>query len=362
MKEILLPQGDEARKKKARSLRIKRKIAGGAVFALAVVAIACLIGVLIVVILLQNGEREHARDTLLYILTGAFAGGSVLFALAAFGVGLMEQRIREAELDYLERLCGEDCFYVGDGTVAQFGEKELYIRSESEQYKKPKIHVPYGDIRFHSVCTRKKPREKGKWSVVLEMPARYVMKRGDAPKAFIETDGKERLYRILQARGLVLHGEQPPRKDEPCRNTQYPAKIKLLLPDDKKRRRNLIMIGISILVLLAGILVAFLWQEMTLLGAVLCVLGAVFIVRGVSGFLHAKGMLALGEMGLYWKESGEAVADKIFLKWEVIEHIRYETIKDKRYLAVVCAFGTYHLPDIDGAENAIRSLRPELLT
>lgn len=122
------------------------------------------------------------------------------------------------------------------------------------------------------------------------------------------------------------------------------------------------MIGISILVLLAGILVAFLWQEMTLLGAVLCVLGAVFIVRGVSGFLHSKGMLALGEMGLYWKESGEAVADKIFLKWEVIEHIRYETIKDKRYLAVVCAFGTYHLPDIDGAENAIRSLRPELLT
>ena len=35
MKEIALPQGEEARKKKARALRRKRKFTNGAVFAVA---------------------------------------------------------------------------------------------------------------------------------------------------------------------------------------------------------------------------------------------------------------------------------------------------------------------------------------
>ena len=90
MKEIALPQEDAARKKKARSLRALRKFTGGAMFALAILAIACLIGVLVVVILTQTGERDPARDTLLYILTGAFAGGAVVLALAAFGTGVVD--------------------------------------------------------------------------------------------------------------------------------------------------------------------------------------------------------------------------------------------------------------------------------
>lgn len=357
MKEIALPQGEEARKKKAHSLRIKRKFTNGAVFVFAIIAIACLIGLLVTAIMLQTGEREQARDTLLYILTGAFAGGAVLFALAAFGLGVLAQRVQASELDYLERMCGMDCFYVGDGTVAQFCEKELYIRSESPD-KKAKIHIPYKEIVFHSVCTRKKPREKGKWSVVIEVPSHYVLKRSGAPKAFIETDGKERLYSILQARGLELLGERPPREGGKRPDTHYPATTKLLLPDEQKRRRNLLIIGVSALLVVAGVLIAVFWREMTLLGAILSVLGAVFIARASAGYVQAKGMLALGKAGLYWKESGNAAAERFFLKWEVIERVRYETIQDRRYIVVQCAFGAFHLPDIAGAYEAIDAARP----
>ena len=357
MKEIALPQGEEARKKKARALRRKRKFTNGAVFAVALVAIACLIGLLVAAIMLQTGEREQARDMVLYILTGSFTGGAVLFALAAFGLGVLATRIQAAEMDYLERMCGMDCFYVGDATVAQFCEKELYIRSESSD-KKAKIHIPYREIRFHSVCTRKKPCEKGKWSVVIEVPSHYVLKRSGAPKAFIETDGKERLYRILQARGLELLGERPPHEGEKRPNTRYPATAKLLLPDADKRRRNLIIIGVNALIVVAGILVAIFWRDMTLLGAILCVLGAVFVARGIAGYVQSKGILTLGEAGLYWKESGNAAAERFFLKWEVIESVRYETIQDKHFIIVQCAFGAFHLPDIAGAYEAIDAAKP----
>ena len=357
MKEIALPQGEEARKKKARALRRKRKFTNGAVFAVALVAIACLIGLLVAAIMLQTGEREQARDTVLYILTGSFTGGAVLFALAAFGLGVLATRIQAAEMDYLERMCGMDCFYVGDATVAQFCEKELYIRSESPD-KKAKIHIPYREIRFPSVCTRKKPCGKGKRSAVIEVPSHYVLKRSGAPKAFTETDGKERLYRILQARGLELLRERPPHEGEKRPNTRYPATAKLLLPDADKRRRNLIIIGVNALIVIAGILVATFWRDMTLLGAILCVLGAVFVARGIAGYVQAKGILTLGKAGLYWKEGGNAAAERFFLKWEVIESVRYETIQDKRFIVVQCAFGAFHLPDIAGAYEAIDAAKP----
>lgn len=360
MKQIALPQEESARKKRARSLRLKRKIANAAVLVFAIIAIACLIGVLICAVLLQTGDRTAERDFLFYLLTGIFAACAVVLAFAAFGVGVLGQHIQNAEMDYLERCCGEDCFYVGEGTVAQFGEKELFIRSESEKYKKTRIYVPYHDIVFHSVCTREKPREKGKWSVVLEIPSHYVMKRGDSPKAFVETQGKERLYNTLAARGLQLKGESPLREGEKRPDKRYKATTKLVLPDAKKRRHNLIMMGVSALMVVVGIVISVFWGDMTMPGALVSVLGIAMLARGTHGFVQAKGMLALGENGLYWKESGAAVGEKIFLKWEVIDKIKYETIADKRYLAVVCPYGTYHLPDIAGAYEWIEKIRPEL--
>ena len=97
---------------------------------------------------------------------------------------------------------------------------------------------------------------------------------------------------------------------------------------------------------------------MTLLGAILCVLGAVFVARGIAGYVQSKGILTLGEAGLYWKESGNAAAERFFLKWEVIESVRYETIQDKHFIIAQCAFGAFHLPDIAGAYEAIDAAKP----
>ena len=91
---------------------------------------------------------------------------------------------------------------------------------------------------------------------------------------------------------------------------------------------------------------------------VLGVLGAVFVARGIAGYVQSKGILTLGEAGLYWKESGNAAAERFFLKWEVIESVRYETIQDKRFIVVQCSFGAFHLPDIAGAYEAIDAAKP----
>ena len=37
-----------------------------------------------------------------------------------------------------------------------------------------------------------------------------------------------------------------------------------------------------------------------------------------------------------------------------------EKVQDKRYLAAVCAYGTYHIPEVAGAYEYLQKFRPEL--
>ena len=359
MKIIPLPAEREARQRKARSLKRLAKAYNVCLLTLAIVAVACLIGVLVVVIMLEMGDPTPAQTQLYYILTGSFAGGAVLFAAGSLLFGKLSQEATLTQLDFVERCNGEACFFVGDGTLAEFSDDALLIRSETDTAKQ-KIRVPYKDIKFHSVCTRTKPQEKGKWSVVMEMPARYVMKRGDSPRALIETDGKERLYRTIEERGLTLLGEQPPRGNERRENKKFEPRARFLLPDEQRRRRSLIFAGVGVVLIVAGALIAVFWKEFLLIGIILGVFGLFWSIRSLFAFAKAKGALSFYEEGIYWQESGRAETDRFFLKWSELVRVKLETVEGKHYLAAECAYGSYHIPEVAGAYDYLKEFRPEL--
>ena len=360
MKEVPVPADAQARVRKKNSLARARKAYNALTFALALVAIACLVGLLVVVIVLEMRENSAAEAQILYILTGSFAAGATVLAFGAFFCGKAAQSAAGAELDYRERCDGAESFFVGEGTLLTFEAEGVRLHAE-EGGKKP-ISVPYRDMKFYSVCTRRKPREKGEWSVVFEMPSRYVVKEGkgkDAPpRALIQADGKERLYRALEAHGLVLSGERPPH-GEKRENRKFAVRAKFLLPDAEKRKRAVIYMSVAGIVTVAGIVVAVIWQDAITIGAILSVFGLFFLGKSAASFVQAKGMVAFCEEGLYWKEGGRAIDERIFLKWEEIERVSFQEAQGKRYLKIACAYGNYHLPDVAGVYEYISDFKPE---
>lgn len=362
MKEYALPEDAQQRLRLGKRIARLRAAYGGMAFALALAAIGCLVGLVVAVLMLEFGERTPERERLLYILTGAFAGGTIVLSLAAFALAKASQTQHKRELDYRERCCGARCFFVGEGTIAEFCADSLKIYAEGEAFGENIIVIPYADVRFHSVCTRRKPCEAGEWSVVLEIPWKYVAKKGKReegapPAAFIQTDAKERLYRCMDELGLGLLGEAPPRGSRPARK-KYIFRAKFILPDTEARRRTIWMIAFGAILLIAGIVIALLFN--VTLGTLAAVFGAFLAARSVYSFIKAKGILAFYDEGVYWKEGGRAVSERIFLTWGEICGVKRETLRDRGVLTISCAYGNYHLPDVAGAYEYIGAMHPEL--
>ena len=360
MKEIALPEEGLPRERKKRALARARKAYNILTLVLSAVAVLCLIGLLVSVIVLEMRENPVYAVRVLYILTGVFAAGAAVFAFGAFGCAKLAFSAEKTERDFRERCCGQESFFVGEGTLVTFEEDGVRLHDE-ENAKKP-VFVPYRDMTFHSVCTRKKPREKGAWSVVLSLPSHYVVKEGkekDAPpRAAVQTDAKERLYRTLEAHGLELLGEAPPRGGK-RENRKFTPRAKFLLPDAPRRKRALIGAAVAGMAAVAGVCVAVFWREMLTVGVIVAVFGAFFGGRSLISFFRAKGMLAFYEEGLYWQEGGRAVDERIFLKWEEIERVSMQEVRGVNYLKLRRAYGSYHLPDVAGAYEYLSKTHPE---
>lgn len=349
MYEIPMPQSALERQKITNKYKRICTLCTVFFYLCAAIAVLSLIGVLVTVIVFEF--RYETAGALFYALTGSLAGGAVIGALLAFAFSKLLARADETRLDFAERLDGENSFFVGDGTLATFGEV-LTIHGEVKGKGKI-IKVPYSEIRFFSVCTRRAPKEKGEWSVVLEIPARYLSEKGrekSAPPILIQAYAKERLYRVIEAHGLTLLGE----KREERENKQFTLQSKYLYPEREKRRRSLIFALLGSAVAVVGIPVAILWHVM--LGSILTVFGLFFAVRSFIGFANAKGVLALYEEGIWWKDTG---TDRVFLKWEEIENITRTEEDGKRVLKVECAYGAYHFPEIADIYDDISAKHPE---
>lgn len=352
MKEIPLPETREAREKKKRSLRRSGRFLGILTVALAALSIACLLGVFVAVIV---AEFNRSVSTLCYYLAGGFGGGAVVFALFAVLSGKLSGRADTRKADFSERVCGEDSFFVGEGTLATFEEGRLRIHGEEEGTTE--IFVPYSEIRVFSVCARALPCERGTWSVVLEIPRRYLMKEGaykaDDPPALVQTDAKERLFRTLEKYGLELIGEHRP-PDMPA-TKRFKAQKKYFLPDVKKRRRALLAGAISLVLLAGGIPVAFLYNVAA--GTMLAVFGVFLLARSAIAFVRARGMLAVFEEGVYWRDTERR--ESVFLKWEEIESMQKEEHKGVPIVTAHCAYGDYHFPAVADSYEFLREKRPE---
>ncbi len=338
MREIPIPAHEEERAKKRRTLRRTVRFLGVLTVASAGLAIACLLGVFVAAIV---AEFNRGAATLCYYLAAGFGGGAVLFALLAVLFGKLSARLDLRLTDYCERCDGEDSFYVGEGTLATFCEDRLRLHGEEGDRE---IFIPYSEIRVFSVCTRILPREKGKWSVVLEIPRRYIEKEWavskDDPPALVQTDAKDRLFHTLEKYGIEALGEHMP-SDMPSGKKFKPQK-KCYLPDRKKRRRALITGGLGLALIAAGVPIAILFNMTA--GIVLGVFGAFFLARSSISFVRARGMLAAYGEGIYWRETERR--ESVFLKWEEVERIQRGEHKGFPILTVHCPYGDYHFPDV----------------
>ncbi len=350
MKVIPLPSSEEKRTKKRAALRRLGIAYSVAVVAFALLAILLALGLFVAVVVFEF--KGGLQSSLLYILVGSFAGGAVLFALAAFGLNILGRGHRDAELDFCERCDGEESFYVGEGTLVTFEERGVRIHGEREGGRE--IAVPYSDMRFFSVCTRRQPREKGAWSVVLEIPAHYLARDGRAEKdekpALVQADAKPRLYETLERRGLALIGEREGGEEK--RFTRLAA---FNMPHRSKRRTAILTIVVGGVMAVGGVLVAVFWQPV--FGAMLSAIGVMLAARAALTFARAKGTLGVYEEGLFWKDTGRV--DSVFLKWEEVEKITVEPNNGFALYRVQCAYGAYHFPAVGGSEELLREKHPE---
>lgn len=294
-------------------------------------------------------EIKGMREGLFFPLTGGFAGGAVGGALLSFLTGRLLILLHERRQDALEQSVGEESFFVGEETLASFFEHSLCIHSLSGTGRK--VNVPYSELRLYSVCTRRAPKEKGEWSILFEIPSHYFKRGGERAKAepavLVQTDLKERLMRAVEAHGLEVSGELPQKRGGTFKQIE-----KFVLPDRQKRKRALILSGVGLALMGAGIGVLFV--QVTV-GSVLLVAGGVVLGKSIAGYISAKGVLALYEEGIFWKDG----AERIFLKWEEIGHITRDEKGGAPILRAECAYGGYDFPDLAGVYAEISERFPE---
>ena len=328
-----IPTSSEEQQKRARALAIANTFAGASAFALAILAIFALVGIVVILFVYEFGKMDLR---LFVILLGSFAGGTVAFALAAFFLMRLSGRIEKRRLDFLERCDSPESFFVGEGTLATFTPSGILLHAE----KGPSVEVPYRDIRFFSICSRKRAREEGEWSVVIEVPASYLAKDkmgAEKSAALIQTEAKPRLAEAIAAHDLTLLGEQRP--EGPLPKKRFTAKRMFFLPDAKLKRRAVFLCAGGAVLAVAGIGVAF-WEIWA--GVILCFFGLLLLARSIFSLVRSRGVLAFYEEGIYWTAAGRT--DSLFLKWEEIESLSRGEREGFGLIAAKCAYGEYHFP------------------
>lgn len=354
MKKIDVPASQEERAKTGAALARKRKAAAILTFVGGAVAALLLIGVLVVLLVLEFRGNSPAEQPLLYALAGGFAGGSVAFALGALALGKAAKGADRAERDFRERCDGEESFFVGEGTLAAFEKESLRIHAEDG--KGETIRVPFSEMRFFSVCTRRAPKEKGEWSVVFEIPIKYLAKKGKYkagdPPALVQTDGKRRLYDCIANHALTLVGELP--QENPPRG-KFERLKKYDFPDKRARNRALLLGGLGVVFIAAAVPVGI-FMNVTA-GSLFGVFGAFLLGRAGFAFAAAKSVLAFYREGLFWKEKNRA--ESMFLKWEEIVKISASEENGFSALDAECAYGAYHYPNPKGAMEFLKENFPD---
>lgn len=360
----------------SQKLNRMRRRWNGLFWTFAVLSVALIVGFLFAIVMLGLGKG----DILIFgLLSAGFVVFAAVFAACAYPCYARSDRIAVAELDALEREDDQNSFFVGEGTLATFRKEDLFLHGgeaekETEEddgdfepvKKKRNLSIPYYDIKFFSVCARRAPKEGGKWSVVLQIPARYFNKGAvrDAQPLLIQTDGKPRLYQRLKELGIELSGEPVPKtveegtepeKEKGKPEKKYKRLQKFVLPDQKRKNKALILVAFGVLFLIGGT-VAIAFKE-TSVGSVLLLLGVYIVVRALVAFFRARALFFLYEEGIFYSEP--TGVDSVFLKWEEFSAVKPVVRDGKDRMRAQCLYGAYDFPVFPGALEALLSLHPE---
>lgn len=336
MSEVL----DQDRNHLAKKLQREGTISGICAFLFSIFAILLMLGAVACVIALNFSKEVQ----LLSILIAAFLGGSVIFAGAGVLLSLVNRRANERLRDVLEQADSAQSFFVGEETLATFGADGIRFHNEEVE-----ISVPYGELRFFSVCLRSRPVSRGKFLVAIEVPLRYLKETDERDaKVLVEADMKDRLIETLKAHGLELTGELP---DPAARAKRYSPLKKFRLPDAVKRRHALpilvvgaVAVAVSVPIMIFGPIPA---------GVLAAALGAFLLARGTLALIVARAPLYLYAEGIY----GERADDhsRIFLRWEEIERLW----PAENILSVQCAYTVYSLMLPAGAWEYLEKFAPK---
>ncbi len=311
-----------------------------------VLALLGMAGLVVSLIMLGLGN-EHVFQ--LAIACGSFAGAALLFGSGGYLCLRAGEKYRTLELDATERADSEESFFVGEGTLATFAEGGLEIHGEGGK----RVSVPYGAIRLFSVCTRPKPKEKGAWSVLIEVPAVYLLKKAkpEEPPVLIQAEGKKRLYDTLHRRGLSLLGEPPAERPE---KKKFTLLKKFNLPDKAKRKRALLFLLLGAVLAGGGVGLCF---YKTVIGAPVIVVGGYILLRAVFSYWRAKRVLGVYREGLYLSELTSR--ESFFLKWEEMENLVPAEAEGKQTLRANCPYGAYDFPRPEGAYEYLEERFPD---
>lgn len=325
------------------------------VYACAFLAIGCLIGIIVAVMILNFGKSEN-HETLSYILVCSFAGGAAVFGLAAFFLSRALTAAAARELDFRERCDGEESFFVGEGTLMTFEAEGVRLHDERGSEHEP-IRVPYSEMRFISVCTRKKAQEKGDWCVAVEIPLKYLAKKGakkTGEPVLVQADAKPRLYQTLEKHGLALLGEQPP-AEKVKTNCKFKPVKNFSLPNRAKRRRALVFIVISALLIVAAVPVGIFYSVS--ICSVLAAAGLLLGGKSVYSCIRAKAVFGVYLEGFFWQESSGS--ERLFLKWQDVESVTRIEHKGFPLIEFRCSYGKYTVPCAEGAYELVDRVRGE---
>ncbi len=317
--------------------------------------IACVIGLIVCIVLF--GLKKDANNYLLLAITLGASAGTAAFALAGVGLSKLSLIYAARLRDVKERSVSEESFFAGENTLATFQKEGLLLHSTEKE--KTKVFVPFNELRVFSVCTRARAREKGEWSIVLEIPMRFLAKdkkaQKELPPALIELEHKPRLLAVLNKFHVSVSGEER-REGE---KQPFTLVKKFSRPVAKKRKRALILAALGAILFGGGIALSFTLSVP--FGAILITFGFFIAARGCASFLFEKTKVAVFREGIYWNKKEGAPARGTFLKWSEVRRIYVREEKEERVLALDCDYGAYDCPLLAGVMECVTQTVPELM-
>lgn len=324
-------------------------------WAFVVLCIACVLGLIVCIVVF--GLKQDADGTLLLILTIGAAAGTVAFALAGVGLSKLSLHYALRERDVKELAVSEDSFFAGEGTFATFQKEGVLLHSIEQD--KTKIFVPYSEMRVFTVCTRARARDKGEWSVVLEIPMRYLTKDKEAQTqspALIELTYKPRLLASLQKYGVTVLGEE--KGEEGKEAFEKIAKFTRHVPE--KRKRALISVGVCVALWGVGLALLFTRSVSVSFGVIPMILGVSVAAREIASFFFEKAVVAVYREGIFWR-SRKGEPRGTFLKWTEVKRVYVREEKEESVLVLDCGYGAYDCPLLNGVSECVAKTIPDLV-